>query len=562
MDRWVVEVWRLEQVRKLPKAPRIKQGRLRDLDGKLVGSERRSETLAEYLEKVQWTVKFAQLVPPVTELHSEALPIDTAPFRSAELRKVIKHLKDKRACGLDCIPAEFWKALLANDDATSHLLSLCNKCLCTGEIPQTWRTSSVVTIFKKGDTSQPSNYRPISLLAVGYKVLASLILQRLRTAGAEARLANSQFGFRPQRGTADALFVIRRIIDAAIDDQDASLYIVLLDWSKAFDRVKHDALLSALHRFGIRGAFHDLIAGIYQARTFSVFDAGVESSTHKQAAGIAQGCPLSPYLFVILMTIAMTDAKMWSHVVEQKPYIVSADLVYADDTMLLTSSPASAQALLNNVSAAGQQYGLELNLEKTVLLRVRGNADIFGSDGVALKAKSQAVYLGSLLTTSGEVAPELHRRIGEACACFQTLTAVWKHANLPKMKKYRIFKACIVSKLLYGLESLWLLKAHLQKLEAFGARCLRKIAGVPMAFISRVSNQTVLDMFGAEPLSTILKQRQLKLFWKIAQQPNESLTRKMTFEDSSNVPRDWKPKRRIGRPCQRWVQSDTEMAGI
>ena len=172
-------------------------------------------------------------------MHPDALPIDTTPFRATELRRIVTHLKSGRACGLDSIPAEFWRALLANEVAMEHLLTLCNTCLDSGPIPCSWRSASVVTVFKKGDTSLPSNYRPISLLAVGYKVLAALILHRLRSAGTESRLSNSQFGFCPQRSTADALFVVRRIIDAANDYQDVFLCIILLDWTKALDRAKH-----------------------------------------------------------------------------------------------------------------------------------------------------------------------------------------------------------------------------------------------------------------------------------------------------------------------------------
>ena len=104
MDRreWINDMLKSgdwEQVRRLRKTPRVKQGRLQDLDGNLVESELRSETLAEYLEKVQWAVKFADLVPPSTELHPDAPPIETIPFRAAELRKVVTHLKNGRACG-------------------------------------------------------------------------------------------------------------------------------------------------------------------------------------------------------------------------------------------------------------------------------------------------------------------------------------------------------------------------------------------------------------------------------------------------------------------------------
>ena len=88
----------------------------------------------------------------------------------------------------------------------------------------------------------------------------------------------------------------KRIIDHVLDSKDEHLSIIFLDWAKAFDRVRHDSMLHALRRFGIPPEFIDMIAAIYSDMTFSITDCGVTSSVRPQASGIAQGCPLSPYL--------------------------------------------------------------------------------------------------------------------------------------------------------------------------------------------------------------------------------------------------------------------------
>ena len=110
-----------------------------------------------------------------------------------------------------------------------------------------------------------------------------------------------------------------------------------------------------------------------------------------------------------------------------------------------------------------------------------------------------------------------------AKADFDALNRFWKHAHLACAKKLQIFSACVVSLLMYSLHTAWLCKADLRKLDAFQARCLRSILGIPHSFISRVRNETVLQEVGTEKLSIILWRRQLLLLGRIAQLPREDV---------------------------------------
>ena len=160
--------------------------------------------------------------------------------------------------------------------------------------------------------------------------------------GCEERIRPTQYGFRSNRGTSDALYIARRIIDAANISSEGSLYFLLLDWSKAFDRVKSDAMMIALRRFGIPERMLTIIASIYQQRTFEIKDVLGSSNVHSQNAGIAQGCPLSPYLFIIAMTVLLHDvneaiAPIFNRQ-ELPSFLLVRDLLYADDTLLMNSS--------------------------------------------------------------------------------------------------------------------------------------------------------------------------------------------------------------------------------
>ena len=285
--------------------------------------------------------------------------------------------------------------------ALQELLELCRRCWDEKSIPQSWRCASVVLLFKKGDASLPQNYRPISLLAVGYKVLAALLHQRLLLGGAEDRMHTSQYGFRPKRGTSEALMIVRRMIDAAHQSGSGGLLLLMLDWAKAFDRLKPEALCRALLRFGLPQDFVNMISGIYSSRSFKIKDHSGTSSERRQWAGIAQGCPLSPYLFIAVQTVMLHDVYAGLELLDEPGYVVTRDVLYADDTLLLSRDASNVQAALTKIVHEGKKYGLELNWAKTVQVQVSTTDTATQPSGDPNKCVREAVYLGGLATCDG-----------------------------------------------------------------------------------------------------------------------------------------------------------------
>ena len=545
------------QIRKLRKGFKPNQGRLRDSNGELVENNARAETLAIHLERVQWAVRFVTAMPDTSPIGT-SLETDENPIFESEVIEAATRLKNSKASGDDGLPPEFWKAVAKyGTDTCKWALLLCQRCWDEGSVPDDWHQALVVTIFKKGDPSQCDNYRPISLLPIGYKLFALILLERLKRGGAEDRIWRTQFGFRSGCGANDALFLARRLIEKTWETRDGKLILLALDWAKAFDSISPDSLLMALQRFGIKGRLLDAVKAIYTDRIFRVRDSGSTSEFHKQEFGICQGCPLSPFLFTIVMTVLMHDAKQE---LSQNPIYVQPgphhveDLLYADDTLLIHAEVTVVQAFMSCVSTVGQQYGLSFNWSKLEVMPVRCACQVFTPSGEEVKQKTTLKYLGSLLCSDGRIGTELNHRLGNARADFNMLCKVWAHAGLSKKRKLEIYNACIVSKLMYCLSTAWLNKSDLRKLDAFHVRCLRRLSGIKPSFISRVSNVEVLSQLKCQLLSCTLLQQQLNYISNLARQRQGHVLRDFLFEPNSIILRPREGVRKRGRPRKSWAR--------
>ena len=227
------------------------------------------------------------------------------------------------------------------------------------------------------------------------------------------------------------------------------------------------------------------------------------------------------------------------------------DISYADDTFLASRDANKLGSLLRCLIRTAGSYGLEPNWDKTVHLRIGHEEHIVNTEGNRVKTVAQAEYLGSLLTVSGSVSSAVNRRIGEAKASFSSLCIVWKHANIAYKRKLEIYRACILSKLLFSLECECLKQVDKAKLNAFRCRCLRTILKIPHSMISHVTNCAVLEAAASKPLSETLLFQQLMLFGKIAMQPDTDFTSRLVFEPGCITPaRVFKKKR--GRPRLAW----------
>jgi len=127
-----------------------------------------------------------------------------------EVELAIEELKHHKSSGIDQIPSELIKAGGKTIRYQIHILiiSICNK----EELPEEWKQSVTVPIYRKGDKTDCSNYRGISLLHSTYKILSNILLSRLTPHGEEI-IRDHQCAFQCNRTTTDHILCICQILE-------------------------------------------------------------------------------------------------------------------------------------------------------------------------------------------------------------------------------------------------------------------------------------------------------------------------------------------------------------
>ena len=180
------------------------------------------------------------------------------------------------------------------------LRSLFNSCLRLGVFPNELKIAKVIPLFKSGNINDMSNYRPISILPILSKILEKIIYKRLTDFFTENNVLNEgQFGFRQSHSTIQAVQTAVHLIVNTMNTSNNCMGI-FIDFSKAFDTIKHTILLHKLSHYGIRGLAYDLISDYLSSRKqYVTYDANTCSSLLPVSIGVPQGSVLGPLFFII-----------------------------------------------------------------------------------------------------------------------------------------------------------------------------------------------------------------------------------------------------------------------
>ena len=382
----------------------------------------------------------------------------------------LKQLNCSKANGPDAIPSRILK--VCAEPLTQTLTDMFNLSLRLGKLPKDWTAANIVPIFKKGDKTNPRNYRPVSLTSIICKMLERIINRKLVDYfNVNNIIVDNQHGFRERRSCETQLLCSIHDWSEALD-KGCSVDIAFLDISRAFDSVPHGKLLQKLSSVGIKGQLWLWLKHFLTNRKQRVRISGAYSSWETVISGVPQGTILGPTLFLLYINDIAVDLK-------------SCCKLYADDCILyqIIQDPSDSLCLqqdLNRLSTWSEKWGLKFNEDKCKMMHLSRQINPllfeYRMNGKLLEITTNEKYLGitvnnkfSWSTHINTITADANRKLGIINRVFGKCSRDIKQRLYQQLVLPKLEYCCIVwDPHLLGLQ---------RSLEKVQKRALRVISG-------------------------------------------------------------------------------------
>ena len=361
------------------------------------------------------------------------------------------------------------------------------------------RDSNIIILYKnKGNHSNCNNYHGISLLCIIGKLFAYIILHRLQIL-ANRIYPESQCGFHPKRSTIDMIFSLHQLQEKG-REQNQPLYLVFIDLTKAFNLVSRDGLFKMLPLIGCPPKLLSIVRSFHNGMMSTVQFDGNVSAEFGVKSGVKQGCILTPTLFGIFFALLLkhvfkrsTDGAYLHSGSDGCLFNISRlcaktktrtvtirHLLFADDVAMVSYQQDGFQRLMDKFSDVCDLFGLTISQKKTQFMGQTAPAPpCITVSGKELEVAHQFQYLGPTTTDTLSLDVELSKHISKALTTVSKLTRrVWENKHLTIPPKINVYKACVISTLLYSSESWTTYSSQEEKLQMFHLRCLHRILGI------------------------------------------------------------------------------------
>jgi exonuclease III len=402
-------------------------------------------------------------------------------FTLQELNAALKTLSSS-APGVDEVDNLMLKNI--SNDFKLILLELFNKILITGSFPKSWKIAKIVMIPKKeGYTSNPNEYRPISLTSCLAKLFEKLVHSRLYNfLELQKIILKCQAGFRRSRSTKDHLLFLTQKIQEALS-RGKRVCSLFFDIMKAFDSVWHDGLIFKMRKIGVPEYLVRLARNFLSDRYFFVEVNGVKGEMRKMTNGVPQGSILGPLLFLIFINDIPTN--------DNKPNSAYSFL-YADDlaSMFIFRQPRKMLAQIKKhlllIEVWLEKWRFKLSVHKCCYTIFSNNKSYktrfnFSICKQNIAYNENPVLLGVIFGESNCFEDQVAHIRGK---CLNRLNLIkilarksWKISKKVLLTLYKTLIGSIIDYSSFFLKSLS--QANLKKLQAIQNRAVRCIFRLP-----------------------------------------------------------------------------------
>ena len=286
-----------------------------------------------------------------------------------ECLEAVKSMELGKSPGTDGLPAEFYKVFWK--DISSFLIISLNISYQKGKLAITQRRGIISFIPKKDKAlNELKNWRPITLLTYDSKIASKAIASRLKTVLADL-IEYDQTGFLKGRSIAENICLINNVISYTHSKGIPGL-LLFVDFEKAFDTIEWSFVRKTLEHFGFGSSFINWISLFYTDIQSCIINNGWSGGFFELGRGVRQGCPLSPYIFILCVEVLATAIRRDNEIKGISVGNVECKISqFADDTtMILDGSQVSLERSFALLDSFGQLPGLRVNCEKTEVLWV------------------------------------------------------------------------------------------------------------------------------------------------------------------------------------------------
>jgi hypothetical protein len=349
-------------------------------------------------------------------------------------------------------------------------------------------------LFKKGNRLSCDNFRGISIIDSIAKIYDYVLYNRLSKWFSPDR---EQAGAQPRRGCLEHIMTLRLLINFCIR-RKLKLFIVYVDFSKAYDRVPRNKLIETLKRLGCGSLMLCALVAMYKV-TNSVLGTAVITAT----IGVRQGSPTSCFLFTVFVNTLIRWIKdrcgedgflKWLHV-----------LMLMDDTVILATSRERLVHKLGILQEYCVSHGMVINADKTKLMVINGNSvdrECIDLGIYRIHHCDDYVYLGSVFTSDGKVNSALRKHyIGKRRHFHKLVMFLRANRDIPFIAKWKVVTAAFNASILYGCEG-WL-DANCNIMNSLYIGAVKVLLGVRMT----TTNDLCLAELGLPPLHALVKSR-------------------------------------------------------